>query len=181
MGVKRDAVVAGSWGFVEATAFFIVPDVWLTWLAFSNGRRRALIGALAALAGAVPGGLLVYWLATLEPAQVTGFIQALPGISTALIDRVGADLTEHGAVAIVAGAFQGVPYKIYAVQAPAAGIGPIAFALISIPARGLRFALVAAIAAAIAGWMRCWPARIRLGLLAAFWIVFYAGYFWLMS
>ncbi len=173
--------MAGAWGFAEATAFFIVPDVWLTYLAFANGRRRALIGALAALAGAIPGGLLVYWLATIGPGQVTGFIQALPGISATLIDRVGHALTEHGPLAIIAGAFQGTPYKIYAAQAPAAAIGPVEFALISIPARGLRFALVAVLAAAIAHAMRNWTSRLRLTLLTAFWIFFYALYFWLMS
>ena len=47
--------LAAIWGAAEATLFFIVPDVFLSWLALSD-RRQALIACLYALLGALVGG-----------------------------------------------------------------------------------------------------------------------------
>ncbi len=181
MAVRGEAGIAAAWGFAEATVFFIVPDVWLTYLAVGRGRRPALRAVLPALVGAVAGGALMYGWAVHDQAQVTAVIGALPGISEALIDRVGSDLQAHGAPATVLGAFQGIPYKIYATQAAAGGLGFVGFVLISIPARGLRFLLVALLAAGIARLLERWSTPARLGLLTGFWVIFYALYFWLMQ
>jgi len=51
----RDHAVAGLWGFAEATAFFVVPDVWLSAVALRN-LPRGLTGAASATAGALVGG-----------------------------------------------------------------------------------------------------------------------------
>jgi hypothetical protein len=36
-------LVAGLWGFAEATLFFLVPDIWLTALAVRRGLKPALL------------------------------------------------------------------------------------------------------------------------------------------
>ena len=53
-------LIAGIWGFAEATLFFIVPDVWLTLIAVRRGLVPALAACGWALAGALAGGLAMY-------------------------------------------------------------------------------------------------------------------------
>src|SRR3546814_12347528 len=48
------------WGFAEATVFFVVPDVWISRRALSSW-RAALRGCGFALAGALVGGVLLYF------------------------------------------------------------------------------------------------------------------------
>ena len=99
-----------------------------------------------------------------------------------MIERVQAQLASHGPWSLFIGPLTGTPYKIYALEAAGAGIGLLAFLLISIPARLLRFVLVVFLTAAIAR-----ACRGRLGLRtlqvwhAGAWIAFYAGYFYAMS
>ena len=51
LGVNLGAAV---WGFAEATLFFIVPDVLLSWIAL-HAPRKALVACLWAVVGAPSG------------------------------------------------------------------------------------------------------------------------------
>jgi membrane protein YqaA with SNARE-associated domain len=55
-------LIAFIWGLAEATLFFIVPDVYLGFVALFDW-RRALRALAAPIAGAVLGGALMYALA----------------------------------------------------------------------------------------------------------------------
>ncbi len=48
--------IAGAWGMAEAVLWFVVPDVFLTWVAMRRGVRPALRLSLVAVAGAIGGG-----------------------------------------------------------------------------------------------------------------------------
>ncbi len=53
------AVVAGialAWGFAEATLFFIVADLLISYVTVYFGLRRGLEAALFAMIGAIAGG-----------------------------------------------------------------------------------------------------------------------------
>jgi len=174
-------VLAALWGFAEATRFFIVPDVLLTGIAVRRGRRSALVATAWTIAGAVAGGALMYGWGMRDAAGAAAMLDRLPGIAPAMIARVGADLAHAGPPVMAIGAFSGVPYKIYAVMAPSAGIGLGAFLIASVPFRALRFVVVVFVADGLnrplAG--RLSPRR-RIAMLAAFWLFFYGGYFALM-
>ncbi len=173
-------MLALAWGLAEATVFFIVPDVLLTWLARER-LRDGLIGALYALAGALLGGLLMYRVGQTWAAEARPWLDATPAIGPAMIERVAAELREHGLAAVLLGPLSGTPYKLYALEASGAGIGLAAFLAVSVPARLGRFVLVTLLAhLALRGLRRCWPGLPAGGLLAVAWLAFYVVYFSVM-
>lgn len=176
----RAQLVALAWGFAEATVFFVVPDVWISRLALSS-RRAALRACAAALPGAIAGGLLLYALAPRHAPALLALFDRLPAIGPGLVERVQAQLRDLGGAGLVLGGFSGAPYKLYAVQAPAAGLGWAAFAACSVVARGARFLAVALLAHGAARRLapRLGAAGLRRAWLAA-WVAFYAGYWTLM-
>lgn len=110
----RGTTIGAIWGFAEATLFFIVPDVWLGWIALTN-LKRAMIATVGALVGAVVGGLLVAIVSS-QVAPETSFrvMDAVPAVAPAMIREVDADVSERGSRAIMVGPVRGVPYKLYA-------------------------------------------------------------------
>ena len=171
-------MIAGLWGFAEATLFFLVPDIWLTAIAARRVLISALLACLAALAGALLGGLAMYGWGASNPETARAVLDWVPGINVTMITEVQTALNEDGAMAMFLGPLQGVPYKLYAVEAAGAGVGLAAFLAISVPARLVRFLMltvaVLAISRALSGHV---GPRFRTGLLAGAWIVFYAAFF----
>ena len=69
MGVGAAALLF-AWGFAEATVFFIVADVAVSWTAIFRGAKAGLFAALAAALGAIPGLALLYGWAAKNGARV---------------------------------------------------------------------------------------------------------------
>lgn len=173
-------LLAALWGFAEATLFLIVPDVLLSWLALRD-RRAALHACGLALGGALAGGLLMYAWGAADPAAAARVVEQVPAISADMLARVRGELAQQGAWATLFGPLSGTPYKTYAIQAHGAGVGLWAFLLVSVPARGLRFVLVALLAEFVArNALRRHGLRVRRAALAVVWIAFYAIYFSVM-
>lgn len=171
--------IALGWGFGEAVLFFVIPDVFLTLVAVRLGLRRSWRLAVLATAGAVIGGLVVYAWASLHPASVTSAMQLLPGIERSMIDSVNADVAAHGSAALLAGPWQGRPYKLFAAASGELGLSAIGLALLTIPGRLGRFAISIALASYLRWFFSRWiPQEVMLATWAAFWVVVYAGY-WL--
>jgi hypothetical protein len=169
--------IATLWGFAEATLFFIVPDVWLTAIAVWSP-RKALIACLFALFGALAGGALMYGWGAVEPAMALAMLDRIPAINAEMLATVAAEIRERGLLAPFVGPIRGVPYKIYAVQAPAQGMGLGTFLLISIPARLSRFVLLTLVASLLfAKSLTYWTPRRKLFLLGGCWVAFYTTYF----
>lgn len=170
-------VIAALWGFAEATLFFIVPDVGLS-VAGRNQLKRGLVACGYALAGAVLGGVVTYVWAVNDAPRLLALMERLPAISPSMVDGVRAALDSQGALAIFNGPLQGVPYKLYAAQAPGAGVGIAAFVLVSIPARLLRFVLITVASHyALAGLQALGLRLPRIWMLLTAWCVFYVAYF----
>ncbi len=165
------------WGFAEATLFFIVPDVILTYIAITN-LRKALKASLYALAGALLGGLLMYFWGTISPQSALSVVGKVPAINHEMLIKVEEDLAEQGLLAMILGPIQGIPYKTYAVQAADANIHVLSFFFASIPARYLRFFL-SSLLAGLAGkyLLRNRSRTIRYLALTLFWVLFYTFYF----
>lgn len=171
-------LIAGLWGFAEATLFFIVPDVWLSVMAVRRGARAALAGCLFAAAGALAGGAVMYGWGKLDPRGIAAVLAAVPAIDADMVAGVRAGLVAQGGTAMILGAFSGIPYKIYAATAADAGLGPWFFLAVSVPARLLRFVAVALVVAAVSKGIAPWVAlKGRLALLFVLWTVLYAFYF----
>jgi membrane protein YqaA with SNARE-associated domain len=173
-------LVAAAWGFAEATLFFLVPDVWLSFIA-ARRVRPALVASLFAVGGALIGGALMYLWGLSDPQGATAMLDRVPAVSREMIARVETDLEDHWPSALLTGAFVGTPYKIYAIKAASMGIGLAPFLVVSIPARLARFVLVTLIVGGLFRTVfRHWPDRKRLRWTAVFWVLFYAVFLTLM-
>lgn len=180
MGLKHHrAWFAGAalWGFAEATAFFVVPDVLLTAAVLMLGGAAALRFAGAAAIAAVVGGMVMLAWGAADVDGARGFILAIPLIGGDILARVQADIAGAWPANLTIGAITGAPYKIYAVEAGAAGINPFAFAVVSFAARLARFALVIALFALGLRLLRLvGGARFGLAFLIVVWMVVYGVY-----
>lgn len=172
-----DNLVAAVWGLGEGTVFFIVPDVWLTWLALRDF-RSAVVACLWSVAGALVGGAIMYSAGQLAAEDTIALVERVPAISPALVKQAAEQLNAYGYGAMFVGAFSGSPYKVYAVLAGAGQMGLPWFLTVSIPARLLRFLLLVG----VVSWL-CRrplakvPLGVRRGLHLSAWTVFYIWYF----
>jgi hypothetical protein len=173
------AVTAFVWGVAEATLFFFVPDVLISFVGLRRGARAGLVASLAAAIGASVGGALMYLWSTSDPAAAERAVLAVPAISDVMAAAAHTAMQTQGwFAATLEGPLSRTPYKVYAIYAPHVGAGLIPFALASIVARLPRF-LIAAFGAALARhWLGRFASETTLTwVLAAFWVVFYAVFF----
>lgn len=170
-------IAAFLWGVAEATLFFIVPDVLLTAIAL-RAPGKAVLASLFVLAGAVLGGLGMFWWAQADPEAARAAVLAVPAISEPLMARARGLLAEHGLLTgMIAGSVSGIPYKIFAVETALDGTGALGFALASLPARLLRFLLaIGAVVLLSRTVFARFGDRGRMWVLAGFWTLFYAVY-----
>jgi membrane protein YqaA with SNARE-associated domain len=172
--------LAFTWGLAEATCFFIVPDVLSTRLVLQD-RKSGFAACLWSLAGALPGGVILYLLGR-DPGTADSllrFFDYLPGIHPTLGAEARHGLAEQGAATLFAGFMGGIPYKLYAVQAAGAGLALPVFLVVSAAARLSRFLLSTTLCWLLGRWLQRKVAQdALLRIHAAGWIVFYAAYFW---
>jgi len=170
-------ILAAVWGAAEACAFFVLPDVLLTYLALSKPRRSLPHLALA-VAGSLVGGSVLYWVAQAYPEAAQRFVGAVPFVGAARVTQAGHELDTQGLWALITGGWRGMPYKVYVVNAP--GRCPVGlFLMASAVARAARMGATWS-AAAGAGALqrrflpgRDWSAPLAHGLL---WVWIYLRY-----
>lgn len=173
-------MIGFAWGLAEATLFFIVPDVWIGWVALVA--RRSVWAVLAfTLAGALIGGTVTYAVGTAtKPTKSAAILDGVPTVDRDAIRRVSGEMEEHGPRSVVYGPLRmGTPYKLYARAAGVQDESLASFLLWSIPGRLERFLPLTALAILAGLLLRRWivaTPRLTLGLYAAIWLGFYAVY-----
>ena len=182
MGLKLVWIGAGLWGLLEATVFFIVPDVLLSAVAL-NRERAAYVKACAfTLLGALAGGAAMSLWAARAPEDALSLLAALPAIDRAMIEGVAKTLADDGLIGLFAGAVTGVPYKIFAVQAAQLSVPLPLFLLVSVPARLFRWILVYVLVRLVASLLeKRVSCKVLWIIWAAFWVLFYGFYFAALS
>ena len=141
-GEARGPLIGAIWGFAEATLFFIVPDVWLGWIALTS-LKRALVETGAALGGALLGGVLVALIcAHISPATSMRMMDAVPAIAPSMIRQVDVEVREYGPRSILKGPIRGIPYKLYARAVGVVGGPDAAFVIWSILGRAYRWIIL---------------------------------------
>jgi hypothetical protein len=167
-------VLALLWGFAEGTLFFILPDVPLSFVALFRP-RRALLHMAAIVAGAVCAGAVMFTWSAHSPAAHAA-VAHVPAVSSAMFERATRDFNQYGIWGASLGPVRGVPYKVYAVEAPS-HLALTPFLLATIPARLWRLVAVwVGFAVTGAGLRKLGRAGLAPALHAAFWIVTYAIY-----
>jgi membrane protein YqaA with SNARE-associated domain len=175
-------LAAFLWGVAEATLFFFVPDVILSYIGVRQGPRAAAKASLIAAIGAATGGVIMYLWSQADPAAARAAVEVVPAISAEMIARAQVAMSGDWFGATLFGPLTSTPYKVYAILAPSSGVPVWAFALASIIARLPRFLGVGIGVALIAAYLRRrkLPERTILGILAGCWVVFYLVFFALM-
>ena len=177
-GMNRVALL---WGFAEATLFFLVPDVLLSYVAVRSF-RESMPACGWALLGAVLGGAGMYFWGRVDLVGATYVLDSIPGISPVMVEGVEASLAQDGLWTLFLGPLKGVPYKIYAVEAGALHLSAAGFFLASLPARLVRFVLVMFLVSGLSQSVFRWMTlKYKYAVLTAIWALFYTGYFWFMS
>jgi membrane protein YqaA with SNARE-associated domain len=166
-----------AWGLAEAMLFFVVADVPITLLTARRGFRTGLVVSLWATAGALLGGLALYFWSAADPTGVAQMLDWVPAVSPGLIAASRQQVAADWIAATLIAGFSGDPYKLYAAAAGASNTPLLPFLAISFAARLLRFVVTAAIAWGFASVLkRHGRERWALPLVRLFWIAFYAWY-----
>jgi hypothetical protein len=169
---------AFAWGIAEGSLFFIVPDVLLT-LAALFSFRIALLQTSAVVAGALVAGAMMFAWALHFPEQAKTAVLAVPLVRPAMAEKVRDNFTTRGVVALLLGPASGIPYKLYAVEAPKHVSLPL-FLLASIPARLERLLIGVLLFGAAGALFRARIAR-HPGRAAAAHAIYWVGaytYYW---
>lgn len=173
----RDHGIAGAWGFAEATFFFVVPDVWTSWVGLRRA-KRALGTTVSALGGAMAGGAATYWWGLkVDPATSRKALGKVPAVTDAMISGVEQEIAGSGAASLLRGPIRGVPYKLYARAAGLQRIPLVRFLAWTVPGRMIRFVVVtAAVSAVAAVGRRRFPGLSERNISTVFWICWGAFY-----
>jgi hypothetical protein len=166
--------LAFLWGFAEGTLFFILPDVPLSFVALFRP-RRALLHMAAIVAGAVVAGAFMFtW--SVRSADARAAVAHVPAVSPSMFVQAERDWNRYGVWGASLGPIRGIPYKVYAVEAPRYS-GLWTFLLVTIPARLWRLVVVWLGFAGAGSLLRKFGrAALAPVLHALFWIVTYAIY-----
>lgn len=127
-----------AWGFAEATLFFVVPDVLLTFVALYSPRRSARV-IVFILLGALAGGTVMFWLGARDAAQAQAIVLRVPFVAPAMFQKTHNGFQRDGIWTLTKSPGNGIPYKVYCVQAGGYSGWPL-FMIASALARMERFA-----------------------------------------
>ncbi|MEQ1489352.1 MAG: hypothetical protein ABL932_02270 [Terricaulis sp.] len=174
-------VAAFIWGVAEATLFFFVPDVLLSYIGLKGGVKPAVRASIITAIGASVGGVIMYLWSANDAATAREAVLAVPAISEAMVAHAEQGMAANWFLATLLGPLTSTPFKVFAMLAPYAGAWLPAFALAAIAARLPRFLIVSIgvplIGRALSRWLS--ERQLLWGLIGA-WLLFYAVFFALM-
>ncbi|HEV8364607.1 MAG TPA: hypothetical protein VGQ52_13925, partial [Gemmatimonadaceae bacterium] len=177
---KRLARYAGfTWGLAEGLAFFIVPDVYITFATLFS-IRAGIVAWAWSLVGSLVAVLIIWGLVTMLGGGYVAFLQNIPGISLGLLQQTTLKLTADGLPMTPFLVLGGVPLKVYAALAFTLGIPVGAVLLWTVFARIVRIAPVFLFVGGVRWLFRRHvdaDARLWLLLFVLAWTAFYAFYF----
>ncbi|MGQ0532473.1 MAG: hypothetical protein ACT4OF_07255 [Caulobacteraceae bacterium] len=174
-------IAAFAWGVAEATLFFIVPDVLLSYVGLRRGANAAARASVIAAIGAGLGGAIMYLWSTSDPVAAREAVLALPAISEAMAERAAEQMRHNWFAAALLGPLSSTPFKLYAIIAPHMGASLPAFALAAIAARLPRF-LIVSVGVALIGRLiePRLGARRLIWVFTVAWVLFYIMFFTLV-
>ncbi|MBT9584955.1 hypothetical protein IV102_16550 [bacterium] len=179
------AVVALAflWGWAEATWFFVVPDLWLTFAVFW-GRSTAMSAVLAALAGSLAGAVHFFWLDETSRQLLQQWWQVTPGYAPSMAGAIAQHL-QWGPAGLCHGPWLGIPYRYYLGQAHTLQFPLLSVCLWTLWARLPRLILAPLVAGAFYSLLRAQSAQLGLSdnwkrplalLFASVWVAIYVDY-----
>ncbi|MDP7545697.1 MAG: YqaA family protein [Alphaproteobacteria bacterium] len=168
----------GAVSFVESSVFPIPPDVILIPMVLAQRQRALLIAAICTIAS-VLGGLLGYAIGFYLFEAVGQPILVFYGYGEKFAS-FQSRYNEWGVWIVLIAGLTPFPYKVITIASGVAGLSLPVFVIASIVARGLRFAIVAALLWRFGAPIRNFIER-YLGLLFALFMVLLIGGFALIK
>jgi hypothetical protein len=171
------------WGLAEGIAFFIVPDVYISFAALFSLRAGAIAWA-ASIGGSLVAIVAIWALMAVPGVDYLAFLGSVPGISEGMIRQVANAVGSEGLPYTPLLVLGGVPLKVYGAAAFSSGLALGTVLLWTGFARLVRIAPTFLVVAAVRGLLHrridARPGR-WTAVLLLFWLVFYALYFHRMT
>lgn len=172
-------VVAFIWGFSEATIFFIIPDVYITFvLLFSI--RAGFTAIVWSIIGSIFGGICIYLLHMFS-FNFLSVLLMIPGITLVMIKHAMKIFEGNNFPGFSSVPFSGIPYKIYAYSASYYEMPFYLFIVWTIVARIIRYAFPITVVIII---KKVFDEHIRKHVkfwLVAYCIIWISFYIWYLS
>jgi 1-acyl-sn-glycerol-3-phosphate acyltransferase len=153
------ALLVAAWAFGEALSWPLLPELILA-VVCVGAPRAGIRLSLGAAIGSVVGGAAGYLIAA------HGIILPEPVTTARMHAAVAAQVTAHGAAAVLAQPLSGIPFKVYVATSGARHVGFGRFLLDSAQARGARILasglIMTGIGACLRRWRRFYPAYLLL-------------------
>ena len=130
--------------FIEAIFFPIPVDPLLAILVLNNKQKYIELTIFCTLASVI-GGLVGWLLGYVIGEQIEELLTIIPWIKNDSFNDVKVAFDQHGILIIFLGAFTPLPFKIISVTSGVFHVNIIAFFVMSLIGRGLRFFLVSLI------------------------------------
>ena len=127
--------------FIEAIFFPIPIDPLLAILVLNNKQKYIELTFFCTLASVI-GGLVGWLLGYVVGEEIEDLLNIIPWIKDDSFNNVKTAFDEHGILIIFLGAFTPLPFKIISVTSGVFHVNIIAFFVMSLIGRGLRFFLV---------------------------------------
>ena len=130
--------------FIEAIFFPIPVDPLLAILVFNNREKYIQLTIFCTLASVI-GGIIGWFLGYVIGEEIEKLLSVIPWIKNDSFNNVKIAFDQHGILIIFLGAFTPLPFKIISVICGVFHVNIIAFFVMSLIGRGLRFFLVSLI------------------------------------
>jgi membrane protein YqaA with SNARE-associated domain len=130
--------------FIEAIFFPIPVDPLLAILVLNNKQKYIELTIFCTLASVI-GGLVGWLLGYVIGEKIEELLTIIPWIKDDSFNTVKIAFDKHGILIIFLGAFTPLPFKIISVTSGVFHVNIVAFFVMSIVGRGLRFFLVSMI------------------------------------
>ena len=127
-------LIAFLWGLFEGLFFFIIPDIYLSFIALFSF-RGGIVCLGFTLLGSLVSATIIFSLSPFVGDFFHKILLIIPGVSDSMINTVSIGLQNHGVRSLVEGPLSGIPYKIYSVEAAIQHLPFFQYILWSIPAR----------------------------------------------
>ena len=130
--------------FIEAVFFPIPVDPLLAILVLNNKQKYIELTFFCTLASVI-GGLVGWLLGYVIGEEIEELITVIPWIKNDSFNDVKVAFDQHGILIIFLGAFTPLPFKIISVTSRVFHVNILAFFVMSLIGRGLRFFLISMI------------------------------------
>lgn len=129
------------WSFLEASLWWVAPDVAISIGYLHRPARRNLFFTLALLGAMAGGGVSYYW-ALHYPEHWKAYVLGMPFHTASHYQGIQAHLRERGLWALVVGAWTGMPYKLFCGAAALQSLPVVPVLAVGVISRAIRFGLV---------------------------------------